>query len=64
MGCRILITHRSYKLEKKEFVFIRKTGGSRIVPITNFLPKDWKAVNITQVKVKEDEITLKFKKVV
>lgn len=42
---------------------IRREGGSRIVAITNVLPKDWVAVELIVVNHSQSAITIRFNKV-
>lgn len=42
---------------------IRREGGSRVLTVTNFIPKDWQAVIVSKVKKSNDIITVVFEKV-
>lgn len=46
-----------------KFQQIRKEGGSSVIAITSFIPRDWQAVDITKVSEKGDIVTLKIEKV-
>ena len=43
---------------------IRKEGGTRVVSVTDILPQDWLAVEITvKKKTKNNKITVEIEKV-
>lgn len=42
---------------------IRKEGGSRVLTLTDILPKDWKYVEISKISEKPKSITIKLDKV-
>lgn len=46
-----------------KFVLIRTEGGSKVVSLTTFLPRDWKAIDISVIKVENNAVILKFDKV-
>lgn len=53
---------KEIKLDSK-FLVIRQEGGSKVITITQFLPKDWKAVEVSKVNETDTDVTLKFEKV-
>lgn len=54
---------RTIKKGVKMLSVIRKEGGSKILTITKFLPKEWRAVEIAVIKASHESVTLKINKV-
>lgn len=52
------------KTTEKKFTVIRKEGGSRVIAVTSFIPKEWSVINIIKVKEKDNVVTLNIEKVV
>lgn len=46
-----------------KLTIVRKEGGSRVITVTEHLPKDWKAVEIVPVEKSSESVTLKIEKV-
>ena len=53
---------RRFELEKIRLVR-REGGSSRVLTITDILPKEWVAVNATVIKASAKELTVKISKV-
>lgn len=46
-----------------DFKIVRKIGGSRIITVSKYLPKEWKAVEVDIVEKHNNTIVLKIEKV-
>lgn len=42
---------------------VRNEGGSRVITVTQLIPKEWQYVEVEKVDETEDVVTIKIKKV-
>lgn len=42
---------------------IRQEGGSKVMTVTNILPKEWAIVEVVKKSIKGDKVTVTFERV-
>ena len=47
-----------------KLVTVRKEGGSRVLTVTDFIPKEWRYVEVISTTQKNGKVTLTISKVV